>query len=74
MDDGRYSKDDIVFGFPAVVDGEIVTEESMDDPFKVDFRIFHDVLFDGIFGGCSCEIVGCTWHLWIETLELFGTL
>ena len=71
---GVYSKNNILFTLPAMVIGEIITQESLDNPFKVDITIIHDILVDGIFCTCGCECIFISVHFGIKTLELFGTL
>src|SRR5277367_5688604 len=69
-----YSKKDIRFIFPAMVDGEIVTQKSTHHPLKINHRILQISLLNCIFCTRSSEFLRPTLHLRIKSLKHFRSL
>ena len=70
----QYSKKNIGFPLPSMVDREIIAQESTHNPLKVNICSLKDAVFDRVLRRSSLEFIGCARHLWIETLKLLGAL
>src|SRR5271154_4680652 len=69
-----YSKKDIRFIFPSMVDGEIVTQKSTHNPLKINHRILQISLLNGILCTRSSKLVCPTLHFRIKSLKHFWSL